>query len=137
MERAERAVELYRKGLNCSQAVAVVFADAMNIDEATILKLSAGFGGGMGTGRGVCGALSGAATAAGAIALNTAGGDPVQSKLKATAAAGAVQKRFAEDAKAVICREIKTGSNGAAFTSCEDCIRYAVRAAETVLRLEK
>lgn len=59
-ERAEKAQQIFLQGFNCSQSVAVVFADVMHLDEKTILKISAGFGGGFGRLREVCGAFSGA-----------------------------------------------------------------------------
>ncbi len=57
--RVEKAVELFGKGYNCSQAVFCAFADKFGIDEETALKLSIGFGGGFGRLREVCGAFSG------------------------------------------------------------------------------
>lgn len=48
------------RGLNCSQAVFCAFAPDFGIDEKLALKLSIGFGAGMGRLREVCGALSGA-----------------------------------------------------------------------------
>jgi C_GCAxxG_C_C family probable redox protein len=60
MERKEMATEVFGKGLACSQAVAVAFAEHYGIDPDTILKLSRGFGGGMGGMGGQCGAVSGA-----------------------------------------------------------------------------
>ena len=58
--RAKRAVELFKQGFNCSQAVFASCADLYGIDdEALALRLSASFGGGMGRMRLVCGAASG------------------------------------------------------------------------------
>ena len=58
--RAERAVDLFRQGFNCSQAVFASCADLYGItDEQLALRLSASFGGGMGRMRLVCGAASG------------------------------------------------------------------------------
>ena len=58
--RAQRAVELFKQGFNCSQAVFASCADLYGIDdEALALRLSASFGGGMGRMRLVCGAASG------------------------------------------------------------------------------
>lgn len=57
--RVEKAVELFGKGYNCSQAVFCAFADKFGIDDETALKLSIGFGGGFGRLREVCGAFSG------------------------------------------------------------------------------
>lgn len=56
--RVEKAVELFNKGYNCSQAVFCAFADKFNIDEETAMKISLGFGGGFGRLREVCGAFS-------------------------------------------------------------------------------
>ena len=57
--RVEKAVELFGKGYNCSQAVFCAFADKFGIDNETALRLSIGFGGGFGRLREVCGAFSG------------------------------------------------------------------------------
>lgn len=58
--RAQRAIELFKQGFNCSQAVFASCADLYGItDEQLALRLSASFGGGMGRMRLVCGAASG------------------------------------------------------------------------------
>lgn len=59
-KRAQRAVELFRQGFNCSQSVFAACADLYGItDEQLALRISASFGGGMGRMRLVCGAASG------------------------------------------------------------------------------
>ena len=45
-ERSEKAVELFKSGYNCSQAVFAAYADLFGFDEDTALKVSAGLGGG-------------------------------------------------------------------------------------------
>lgn len=58
--RAQRAVELFKQGYNCSQSVFAACADLYGItDEQMALRLSASFGGGIGRMRMVCGAASG------------------------------------------------------------------------------
>ena len=58
--RAQRAVDLFKQGFNCSQALFASCADIYGIrDEKLALRLSASFGGGMGRMRLVCGAASG------------------------------------------------------------------------------
>lgn len=59
MDRAVYAAELFVKGYNCAQAVAVAFADLMDLDEKTVARMISGFGGGFGRLREVCGAVSG------------------------------------------------------------------------------
>lgn len=58
--RAQRAVELFKQGFNCAQAVFASCADLYGMaDEQLALRLSASFGGGMGRMRLICGAASG------------------------------------------------------------------------------
>ena len=59
-ERADKAVELKLSGgYNCSQAVFLAFEDVVKRDRDTAVRVSAGFGGGFGRMREVCGAVSG------------------------------------------------------------------------------
>ena len=58
-QRAQRAVELFKQGFNCSQAVFASCADLYGLDEKMALRLSSSFGGGMGRMHLVCGAASG------------------------------------------------------------------------------
>ncbi len=64
-ERSEKAVRLFEEGYNCSQAVFCAYADVFSMDFDTALRLSAGFGGGFGRMREVCGAFSGVTMIAG------------------------------------------------------------------------
>lgn len=65
--RAQQAMANFKEGYNCSQAVLLAFADRINMDKSTALKLSSSFGGGMGRLREVCGAVSGMFMAAGLL----------------------------------------------------------------------
>lgn len=62
---SERAVQLFKEGKNCSQAVFAAFAPELGLDEETALMVSAGLGGGVGRMREVCGAVCGSAMAVG------------------------------------------------------------------------
>lgn len=64
---ARRAMENFRKGYNCSQALALAFEEEHGLDEKTILRLSSSFGGGMGRLREVCGSVSGMFMVAGLL----------------------------------------------------------------------
>ena len=135
MDRADLASAKHRNGFNCCQSVACVFADEVGIDESLLYKMGEGFGAGMGTTQGVCGALSGAAMLAGLVHSDGNTEKAGMTKAKTTRIAGIMQKRFVEQAKALICRDIKTGNDGKAFTSCDDCIKIAVRLVEEELGL--
>lgn len=58
MTKGELAEQLFKSGLNCSQAVATAFCKEMNISEDMAKRLTFGFGGGMGRMREVCGTVS-------------------------------------------------------------------------------
>ena len=64
---AAKAMELFKKGCNCAQAVFLAFEDKYTIDHKTALMLSSSFGGGMGRLREVCGAVSGMFMVAGVL----------------------------------------------------------------------
>lgn len=59
MTKRERAAQLFLNGYNCSQAVVGAFADDIDIDFDTAVRLASSFGGGMGRLREVCGTFSG------------------------------------------------------------------------------
>ncbi|GAY27783.1 C-GCAxxG-C-C family protein, partial [Prevotella sp. MGM1] len=64
-QRIRRAEELFMQGFNCSQSVVAAFADIYGYTEEQALRLSAGFGGGIGRMRLTCGAACGMFTLAG------------------------------------------------------------------------
>lgn len=55
----ETAVEYFHKGYNCSQSVVAAFAPELGLSEDLALRMSVGFGGGIGRMREVCGAFCG------------------------------------------------------------------------------
>jgi len=57
--RVERAVDYFMQGYGCCQSVVAAFADIYGLDEKLALKIAAGFGGGVGKMRMMCGAVSG------------------------------------------------------------------------------
>lgn len=59
MSRAEKAEKLFKSGYNCAQSVIGAFCDDLGLDFDTTMKLSEGFGGGIGRMRLTCGAVSG------------------------------------------------------------------------------
>ncbi len=122
-ERQERAALLKRE-MNCCQAVARAFADTVDLPEDTLMQLAAGFGAGMGTMEGTCGALAGAIMVAG---LRTGGNGTM-------ALSRRILPRFKElCGGATICRELKGIETGKMLCSCENCVRNAVLAAEEAL----
>ena len=74
-ERIEKAVELFKEGFNCSQAVVGAFADKYGFTREQALKMSASFGGGIGRMRETCGAACGLFLLAGLETGATEGAD--------------------------------------------------------------
>lgn len=58
-DRIEKAKELFSEGYNCAQSVVAAWADMYGVDKETALRMSCGFGGGMGRMRMTCGAACG------------------------------------------------------------------------------
>ena len=57
-KRVERAVENFMQGYGCCQSVVAAFADLYGLDEEMAKRIAAGFGGGVGRMRMMCGAVS-------------------------------------------------------------------------------
>lgn len=101
----QKAVELFRSGCNCSQAVFTAFSDITGIDEKTSLRMSSSFGGGLGRLREVCGAVSGISLAAGILW----GYDNLEDKSLKTehyALVAGMAHKFSDIFGSYICREI-------------------------------
>ena len=63
--RVQRAVDNYMQGYGCCQSVVAAFADLYNLDDTMAKRIAAGFGGGVGRMRMMCGAVSGIVILAG------------------------------------------------------------------------
>lgn len=74
-ERMRRAEELFMQGFNCCQSVVAAFADLYGYTEEQALKMSAGFGAGIGRMRMSCGAFNALALLAGLDCGSTTPGD--------------------------------------------------------------
>jgi len=57
--KEEKAINSFRTGLNCAQAVLTAYSDDLNFDKNLALSISCGFGGGMGRLQETCGAVTG------------------------------------------------------------------------------
>jgi len=60
MSKIETAVARFEEGCSCAQAIFSTYAEDLGMDRQTAMKVSAGFGGGMGRMAGTCGAVTGA-----------------------------------------------------------------------------
>ena len=126
-ERMEYAAKRKRE-MNCCQAVLVAFADRLGKSEDELLRLGSGFGSGMATMEGTCGALVGAIMVSSLLSPEG----------EARNNSRAIMSRFKElCGGATICRDLKGIGTGKVLCSCEDCVRNAVRAAGEALKTRR
>ena len=74
-KRVERAVENFMAGYGCCQSVVAAFAELYGLDDTLAKKVAAGFGGGVGRLRMMCGAVSGIVMLVGLDCGQTEGSD--------------------------------------------------------------
>ena len=114
-----------KKEMNCCQAVLVAFADRLGKSEDELLRLGSGFGSGMATMEGTCGALVGAIMVSSLLSPDG----------EARNNSRAIMSRFKElCGGATICRDLKGIETGKMLCSCEDCVRNAVLSAGETLK---
>lgn len=129
MNRCEKAVENHKRGCNCAQAVACVFADKLGYSEDEIFRLTEAFGGGMGGTQGVCGAVSGMVLVAGGVKSHGIDKLPETNKKASYDFGRELMEKFQAKVGSIICSEIK----GKQLCSCDGCIEEAVRILEEML----
>jgi C_GCAxxG_C_C family probable redox protein len=105
MDHSEYAAELFLKGYNCAQAVAVAFCDVTGLDADFTARMASSFGGGMGRMREVCGAVSGMLMVAGLLYGYDIPGDDM-SKKKHYTLVQTLSGKFREEVGSIVCREI-------------------------------
>ncbi len=108
--KEEIAVQKFSEGFNCAQSVLYAYAQDLDLDPDTALKLACGFGGGMARKGEVCGALTG-----GIIALGAKYGRGEQDGSAATEATYArvrtLMEQFAAQHGSTICRQLLLGAD--------------------------
>lgn len=119
-KQGDAAYAWFLKGYNCSQSVVAAFAPQLGLTEETALRLSAGFGAGIGRMREVCGAFCGVVTVLSMVYADPA--DPKdKSRMYALVQEAAEQYR-SRNGGSIICRELlaKAGAAPAGGTAAED-----------------
>lgn len=104
------AEEKFIGGYNCAQSVLFPFCEELGLDADTALKISCGFGGGMGRKGEVCGAVSGGVMVLG---LKYGRGEK-EERLQTDAAYAKIRElidRFSAKHGSCICREMLNGCN--------------------------
>lgn len=131
-EKVQEALNRHNRGYNCSQSVACTFCEELEIDEATMFRMTEGMGLGMGSMDGTCGAIGAAAVLSG-LKNSTVHLEHPDSKAVSYKAARQCLNEFKEQNGSVICRDLKGVDTGNVLRACNDCIADAVRIIEKEL----
>jgi len=143
MERSEHAKELFLGGNNCAQSVLLSFAKDFGFSKELALKVSAGFGGGMGRVQGTCGAVTGAIMVLG-IMKGEKASDNNELKSATYSSVKELIKKFTNDFQTINCRELtgcdfnadsgneKFKNEGVMEKICAPCVKRAVEIVESI-----
>lgn len=111
-DRIRRAEQLFMQGFNCSQSVVAAFADIYGYTEEQALRLSAGFGGGIGRMRLTCGAACGMFALAGMQCGSVTPGDR-EGKSACYKVVQQLAARFEKEHGSLVCSELLRLKKGA------------------------
>jgi C_GCAxxG_C_C family probable redox protein len=146
MTHGEIAVDFFCKGYNCAQATAGAFAEEAGLDTSAVTTMMAGFGGGIGGTREMCGAVSGMVWALG---LAQGSYDPQDNAAKTELYANVREAihEFTEKFGTTTCRELllKAGClpkpdpavRNAEYYAKRPCAHFVEAAAEIAARRGK
>lgn len=109
-DRIQHAVELFMSGYGCSQSVVAAFADLYGLDDTMAKRMAAGFGGGVGRMRMMCGTVSGLVILAGLDCGQTEGDDR-EGKAACYKVVQELLETFRQRNGSIICAEL-LGLNG-------------------------
>ena len=103
--RIRKSSEYFTAGYGCCQSVIAAFADLYGMDEKTALRIGAGFGGGIGRLRLVCGAVSGVVTLVG-LHCGATEGDDHEGKANCYKVVQTLLERFKQQNGSIICADL-------------------------------
>lgn len=144
MSKAESAIKHFDNHFSCAQAVLLAFSKDVNLDESTAVKITEGFGGGMGAMGKTCGAVSAAYMVLGMkYGRNNDNGD--EAKTLTNAKVQEFTKRFKENFQFDLCLDLLGGyeiytddlkakaREAGAFANCSDYVATAARILEEMM----
>ena len=102
---ADKAADNFEGGYNCSQSVLIAMCEELGLDRNSALRVSCGFGGGMGRQQETCGALSGAIMLIG-LKYGKVLPEDAGAKEKTYALVYELAKRFREKHGSTLCRDL-------------------------------
>ncbi len=130
--RKQIAVNKWKSGLNCCQAVLLTYSDFFTIDEEILFKISEGFGSGVSGLRRTCGALLAAVMIAGLVNSDGDINNP-KTKHQTYAIGQDLIKEFESKYSTSICSELKGINSSKLILPCNLCIEEACNLIENKL----
>ena len=140
-KRSDIAAETFNNGFNCAQAVLSAFCDELSMDKTEALKISCGFGGGMGRLQETCGAVTGAYMVI-SLKYGKYSEEDDAAREKTYALVREFSKRFEEKHKTTSCRELldvdfingdKQVNMARVKEVCHELVRSAVEIVEELI----
>lgn len=126
-----KATLRHQQGYNCCQAVACAFSDTLGLDEDMLFRMAEGFGAGMGSMQGTCGAVAGAVILAGL--KNSDGMKNATTKGQTYQLSKKIVSEFEQKNGSSICKDLKGLETNQVLRSCSGCIEDAVEIARKVI----
>lgn len=123
--RMELAIQKFKNGYNCSQAVVCAYCDVLGLKEEDAFRIAEGFGGGMGGLQGTCGAVTGMYMV---LSLANSEGNlvtPTATKAATYKLIRELTAQFEEKNQSSTCKDIKGGLTGKPLRSCIGCVEDA------------
>ncbi|KAF5085783.1 putative redox-active protein [anaerobic digester metagenome] len=105
MERQNKAIELFRSGLSCAQAILMAYGPDLDLPESVASRLGSGLGGGIGRSQEVCGAINAAAMML-SMKYGNSQPDDLESKDRAAERVSQFMKQAAAEFGGVTCMRI-------------------------------
>jgi C_GCAxxG_C_C family probable redox protein len=100
MNKTEQALNDFKSGFNCAQAVLAAFGPELGLDREQCRRIAAGFGSGLGDQKGLCGAVNAGIMVIGLKAgANGASGKPYK-------LVGQFLKEFSDRFQGSVCRDV-------------------------------
>ncbi len=127
MNRIEKSVDYKNQGYNCAQAVLLTYCDVLNIDLELASHMAAGFGTGLGTTKGTCGAILG-----GGCIMGLTFKDKIVSRKHSKE----IMSKFEELNKSTVCADLKGIETGEPLRSCNGCVGDVSAIVEEILKRE-
>lgn len=106
MTKREIAEKNFLAGHNCTQAVVAAFADELNMDMDTLMRVSSSFGGGFGRLREICGAVSAMGIVSGLLKGCDFSKEGIDAKAKHYALIQKLAGEFSRINGSIVCREL-------------------------------